>query len=309
MRRLRAHLQLELTQCVITIGKKRHLLIHLQALRVQHLIQASLRLGVVIRLYKSKTFVPRGRVLFTLAKAQRTLAHNDLEVALLVHPVTYVASVNAYLQGSLRQWEEAPITGIAFDKTRLFVPQLRFQSLGHLERVIPHGFDVQGAIKRQKVLESIETHAIGDERGPLGFHIQQLRGDRLGQQPRQGAKGPGLAPGAVAMLQPRTVELKRAKQGAKRAPRASFQGQRRPAVWAIRARVEKGGDLLLEEVPLQGAKELFGLRQGQPEMLDALIVLVEGDEIGDGLFLTLIVTHDELQFDTHTGASPGSSDR
>src|SRR5207245_8682727 len=103
------------------------------------------------------------------------------------------------------------------------------------------------------------------------------------------------------MLQPRTVERKRAKQGAKRAPRAGFQVQRRPAVRAIRARVEKGVDLLLEEVPLQGAEELFGLRQGQPEMLDALIVFVEGDDIGDGLFITLIATHDELQFDTHTG--------
>src|SRR4029434_4475839 len=202
-------------------------------------MQALLRLGVVIRVDKPKTFVPRGLVLFTLAKAQRTLTHNDLEVALLVHPVAHVASVNAHLQGSLRQWYEVSITGIAFDKTRLFVPQLRFQSLGHLERVIPHGFDVQGEIKRQKILESIETHAIGDERGPLGFHIEQLRGDRLGQQSRQGAKGCGLAPGAVAMLQPRTVELKRAKQGAKRAPRASFQVQRRPAVWAIRARIQK----------------------------------------------------------------------
>jgi hypothetical protein len=36
-------------------------------------------------------------------------------------------------------------------------------------------------------------------------------------------------------------------------------------------------------------------------MLDALMVLVEGDDVGDGLFITLIVTHDELQFDTHTG--------
>jgi hypothetical protein len=71
----------------------------------------------------------------------------------------------------------------------------------------------------------------------------------------------------------------------------------------------KGGDLLLKEVPLQGAEELFGLRQGQPEMLDALMVLIEDDDIGDGLFITLIVTDDKLQFDTHTGASPGSSDR
>jgi hypothetical protein len=40
-----------------------------------------------------------------------------------------------------------------------------------------------------------------------------------------------------------------------------------------------------------------------------LVVLGEGDGIGDGLFVTIIVTDDELEFDTHTGASPGSSDR
>ena len=103
------------------------------------------------------------------------------------------------------------------------------------------------------------------------------------------------------MLQPRTRELQRAKQGAKRAAAVGLELERRPAVWTGRTRVEKGGDLLLEELPLEGAKELFGLGQGQPEMLEALIVLVEGDDIGDGLFITLIVTYDELQFDTHTG--------
>jgi hypothetical protein len=51
--------------------------------------------------------------------------------------------------------------------------------------------------------------------------------------------------------------------------------------------------LLLEEVSLEGAEELFGLGQAQPEMLDALVVLVEGDDIGDGFFVTLIVTNDE----------------
>ena len=111
------------------------------------------------------------------------------------------------------------------------------------------------------------------------------------------------------MFKPRTVALKRAKQGAKRSAAMALDLERRPAVWTSCMRVEKGIDLLLEEVLLQGAEEVFGLRQGQPEMLDALMVLVEGDDIGDGLFLTLIVTHDELQFDTHTGASPGSSDR
>jgi hypothetical protein len=59
-------------------------------------------------------------------------------------------------------------------------------------------------------------------------------------------------------------------------------------------RVEKGVNLLLEEVLLEGTEQLFRLGQGQPEMLDALMVLVESDDIGDGLFITLIVTQDEL---------------
>src|SRR5262249_57547819 len=44
-------------------------------------------------------------------------------------------------------------------------------------------------------------------------------------------------------------------------------------------------------------------------MLYAFVVFVERDHIGDGLFLTLIAAYDELKFDTHTGASPGSSGR
>jgi hypothetical protein len=67
--------------------------------------------------------------------------------------------------------------------------------------------------------------------------------------------------------------------------------------------------LLLQQVSLQGAEKLFGLRQGQTEMLDALAVFVERDHIGDGLFLTLIAAQDKLKFDTHTGASPGASGR
>jgi hypothetical protein len=59
-------------------------------------------------------------------------------------------------------------------------------------------------------------------------------------------------------------------------------------------RVEKGVHLLLEEVALEGAEKVCALGQGQPEMLDALMALVEGDDIGGRLFITLIVTHDEL---------------
>jgi hypothetical protein len=44
-------------------------------------------------------------------------------------------------------------------------------------------------------------------------------------------------------------------------------------------------------------------------MLNALVVFAEGDHIRDDFFMTLIAAHDELKFDTHTGASPGLSGR
>src|SRR6266446_10536971 len=116
-------------------------------------------------------------------------------------------------------------------------------------------------------------------------------------------------PGAVAMLQPRAVKGERAKQSTKRAACVGFHREQGTTVRARGTRVEKGGNLVLKQVSLKGAKELFGLCQGQPEMLDTSVVLVEGDHIGDGLFLTRIAAHDELKFDTHTGTSPGSSGR
>ena len=51
MRGLGAHLQLKFPQCVVAIREKGDLLVHLQALRLQHLIQTSLRLGIQRRSY------------------------------------------------------------------------------------------------------------------------------------------------------------------------------------------------------------------------------------------------------------------
>jgi len=96
------------------------------------------------------------------------------------------------------------------------------------------------------------------------------------------------------MFKPRAVELKRAKQGAKREMRTGLELERRPTVWTRRARIEKGVNLLVEEMSLEGAEQVFGLGQGQPEMLNALVLFVEGEDISDGFFITLIVTNDEL---------------
>jgi len=89
----------------------------------------------------------------------------------------------------------------------------------------------------------------------------------------------------------------------------AFSLRRAPQSGHVEHVSRKVVNLVLKQVSLEGTEKLFGLREGQPKMLDMAVVLVKGHHIGDGLFLTLIAAHDELQFDTHTGASPGSSGR
>ena len=162
MRGLRAHLQLKRTKRVVAVGKKGDLLVHLEALRVQHLIQASFRLGIQ-RLHKTKAFAGGRLVCFILSKGTRTLAHNDLEVVLLREPVAHIPPINAHPACPIRERQEVPIAGTAFDKAWVFVTQLGFDALGHLEGVIPHGLDIQRDLKREKVLERLQAHAVGDQ--------------------------------------------------------------------------------------------------------------------------------------------------
>src|SRR5712691_3288841 len=141
MRGLWAHLPLKFPQLVISIREKGDRLVHLEVLRVQHLIQTPLGLGIQ-RLDKPKA-LERGRpVLCTLSKAPHTFADNNLEVMLLVPPMAHVSPVNAHCERAIRQRQELPLTGITLDKTRLFLTQIRFQSLRDLECVVAHGFDV-----------------------------------------------------------------------------------------------------------------------------------------------------------------------
>src|SRR4030095_13706966 len=170
MSRLGTYLQLEVPKRVITIGEKGDLLVHLEVLRVQHLIQTALRLCVEC-LHKSKA-LDRGRpVFFTLCKAPDALTDNDFKFMLLVDPIAHVSSVNPHCEEALWRGEEIPRAGLTLDKTRLFIPQLRFQPFRHLERVIAHRFDVETEINRQKILEGIQAQPVGDQRGPLGFYI------------------------------------------------------------------------------------------------------------------------------------------
>src|SRR5262245_3561786 len=101
MRRLGTHLELELPQCVITIGKKGDLLVHLEVLRSQYFVETAFRLGIQ-GLHKPKALERGCLVLFfTLVKTPDTLADNDFELTLLVHPIAHIALVNTHFKADL----------------------------------------------------------------------------------------------------------------------------------------------------------------------------------------------------------------
>jgi hypothetical protein len=56
---------------------------------------------------------------------------------------------------------------------------------------------------------------------------------------------------------------------------------------------------------LNGVEELFGFRECQAQIFEAIAVLLQGDESSDGFFTALIGAQDELEFYTHGGAPPG----
>lgn len=66
---------------------------------------------------------------------------------------------------------------------------------------------------------------------------------------------------------------------------------------------------MLQEALLDGGAELFGLPECEAQMRDALGVLPQGDDIGDGFFVAIIITHNELECDAPGRAPPGSSGR
>jgi hypothetical protein len=109
------------------------------------------------------------------------------------------------------------------------------------------------------------------------------------------------------MEEPRAGELEGAEQGAERAVMVAFDFEPSAAVRVGRTRVQNRVHLALQQVFLDGVKELFGFLKRQAQMFNASVVLLQGDEIGDGFCMAIITVYDELKFHVHGGASPGSS--
>src|SRR5918994_3138801 len=82
-------------------------------------------------------------------------------------------------------------------------------------QVLADGLGVCGTRDRQDVLEQGGRHAEGDQRGPAGFQIQQLRRGVFGEQLGQRAEGLAVRWVAVTAVEAWTGEGDIAKHGAK----------------------------------------------------------------------------------------------
>jgi hypothetical protein len=69
-------------------------------------------------------------------------------------------------------------------------------------------------------------------------------------------------------------------------------------------RGQKGVHLVCKYALLDGGEELFCLRERQAQVLNALGVLLPGDDVGHSFFTAIIGAQDELQFDAHGEAPP-----
>src|SRR6266568_2311515 len=162
MLRFWTQIQLEVTDCVLSVGQKSDLLVQLEPLRFQDLVEASFRFRVH-RLHKAKPFAGGGLLVLIAGESQGTLANDDLKVMLLCVPIPHVAPVNTHGDWPIRDGQGTPIAWTALDKTPLFLTQLRFTALGHLQGIVPHRLDVECDIERQEVSERIDSQTIRDE--------------------------------------------------------------------------------------------------------------------------------------------------
>ena len=169
------------------IREKGELLIHLEPLGLQDLEQAAFGLRVK-GLDKAKALT-RGDILLVLpCEGQDTLADDDFKLPLFLVPVTHIPAIDPHRERAIGNREMAPVPRAPLDERPLLLPQLRLTPLGHGQGVGPDRGHAERLVDREKVRERLHGQAIGDQRGPLRFHEEQLGGGVLWQECRQGAK-------------------------------------------------------------------------------------------------------------------------
>jgi len=135
--RLRVQILLHLPHIVSPVGKKRNLLIHRHALRLQQFENPSSWLGI-IGLYETETLL--GLLCFRVVafELQHALAGDHFKTATLV-PGAYETSVQPHRQRTIRNRQLLPILLAALDQGQALFAQFLLHPFGHFEQVITEG--------------------------------------------------------------------------------------------------------------------------------------------------------------------------
>ena len=140
---------------------------------------------------------------------------------------------------------------------------------GDLVQMLADGLGVGGAGDRQDVLEQGGGHAEGDQRGPAGFQIQQLRGGVFGEQLGQRAEGLAVRRVAATAVEAWTGERDIAEHGAKDDRVLSFAAQLTTAGRTAAVPIDEGRRLGRDDMRAAGNSAGFCSRRSTGQRLRA----------------------------------------
>jgi hypothetical protein len=187
---VRVEIALEIAHGIAAIGQKRELLVELVALGLEDLKEPACGL-LVLRLDTGQArtgdrFLSR----FAPVKREETRARHDFKGAGLPWRF-HVAPIKAHGEWPVRDREAAPLRGTAVDEGPVFLAQRVLQPLCHREPRVAHGHRFQGLVDGEDILQEFDREAVGPERRPWRFQVEQVRGRAFRQQRGQGTKTRG----------------------------------------------------------------------------------------------------------------------
>src|SRR6188508_864920 len=104
--------------------------------------------------------------------------------------------------------------GTVIPQARLAGAEVGILPGGDLVQMLADSLGVGRAGHRQDILEQGGCHAEGDQGGPAGLQIEQLRGGVLGEQLGQRAEGPAVCRVAATAVKAWACERNMAERGA-----------------------------------------------------------------------------------------------
>src|SRR6267142_5749394 len=283
-----AEVQLEVTHGISAIREKGELLIHLEPLGLPELEQAALGLRVN-GLDKAKALT-RGNVFLVLpCEGQDTFPHDDLKLPLFLVPITHIPTIDPDRERTIGHRQMAPVPRAPLDEKHLLFPQLGLTPLGHGQGVGTDRGRAERLVDREEVRERLYGEAIGDQRGPLRFHEEQLRSGVLWEEFRQGATRGRLLRSTGAVAESWSGQPDGPKERPEGEGVVPLGAEGSATCLAVHAPREKGGGLPFYNLLLQRGQEGFRLCQGQTDLFDLLACLLQDDHVSDGRFVTIVV--------------------